>query len=108
MHEKLSKNCHNFQCNKIPLFFLVHLPICYSVIHIVVNNAPTLTVTNGNSVTLEPGQNGVIVVELSDPDAGDLDSVTLLPAPGYNTSCLTISGKTVTVDTSNLVACDIA
>ena len=77
------------------------------LIPITANNAPTLTVTNGSSVTLESGQNAVIVVELSDPDAGDL--VTLLAAPGNNrTSCLSISGNIVTVDTSDLMGCDIA
>ena len=73
---------------------------------ITANNAPTLTVTTGTSVTLESGQNAVIVVELNDLDAGD--SVTLHPAPGYRTSCLSISGNTVTVDTSDLMGCDIA
>ena len=58
-------------------------------------------------MTLESGQNGVIIVELNDTDAGD--SVTLHPAPGYRTSCLSISGNyIVTVDTSNLLECDIA
>lgn len=58
-------------------------------------------------MTLESGQSAVIVVELDDPDAGD--SVTLHPAPGYNrTSCLSIHGNVVTVDTSNLMECDIA
>ena len=81
--------------------------IAYHVTKIVANNAPSLTVTNGTSVTLESGQNGIIVVELNDPDAGD--NITLLPAPGNNrTSCLRISGNIVTVNTSDLMGCDIA
>lgn len=57
-------------------------------------------------MTLESGQNAVIMVNLSDVDLGD--SVTLHPAPDYRTSCLDISGNIVTVDTSNLMGCDIA
>ena len=70
------------------------------------NNAPTLTVTNGNSVMLKSGKTASIEVELSDPDTGD--TVKLLPAPGYRTSCLSISGNIVTVDKSDLMGCDIA
>ena len=42
------------------------------------NSTPTLTVVNGTTITLEHGQDGTLIVELNDADAGD--TVELLTA----------------------------
>ena len=49
--------------------------------------------------------NALLIVELSDADG---DAVTLETPGGFNTSCLTINGNTVTIDGDNLMGCDIA
>ncbi len=69
------------------------------------NSPPTLSIPE--TVILKPGDTGirVITAEASDPDGM---TPTLEAAPGFNTSCLSISGFTISVPIIDLMKCDIA
>ena len=69
------------------------------------SSPPTLTILNDTTITLESGMDALLIVKLSDADG---DAVTLETPGGFNTSCLTINGNTVTIDGDNLMGCDIA
>ena len=67
---------------------------------------PTLTVSNGSSVTLRQGTNAHIRLSVLNPDGTD---VTVERATGYRTDCLTsLTTERVDINTNNLTGCDIA
>ena len=77
------------------------------------NNPPTLTVQGGTEIIVTAGTTRTITVTVDDKDAGDTATLEKVNNTVLNTDCITITGMTavqytVTIDTSDLLHCDVA
>ena len=106
-------------CEKIISFFTFKITQQHCFIHRITsifyaaNNPPTVTVQGGTEIILTAGATPSITVTVDDQDAGDTATLEKVNNTVLNTDCITLMGVTpdqytVTIDTSDLLHCDVA